>query len=490
MSESITVCIPFSGTGAGRATTEEFKRENPSAALVVLRSGDCAIPEACGVIETEAISSIQTFKNIATAIRTPYVAILLREARTTPGQSCLARLLWVADATGASIVYSDYHDSLEEKAVLHPLIDYQEGSIRDDFNFGNLLLIRTDLLRIAVEEVEQESSYAFAGWYGVRLALSRRGPVVHIPETLYTVHEQDRRKSGEKQFDYVDPKQRSVQIEMETAATKHLKRIHAYLEPGFGEVDVEEGSFPVEASIVIPVRNRVRTIRDAIGSALAQKAAFPFNVIVIDNHSTDGTTELVAGLANSDPRLVHLTPERVDLGIGGCWNEALHSKSCGRFAVQLDSDDLYAGADTLRQIVEVFRKERCAMVVGSYQLTNFSLEPIPPGVIDHREWTEENGRNNALRVNGFGAPRAFLTSVMRSIRFPNVSYGEDYAAALAVSRKYRVGRIFSPIYLCRRWEGNSDADLDIVRQNMYNSYKDSVRTWEIRARQQLNNARL
>ena len=490
MSESMTVCIPFSGTRGGRATIEEFRREDPSPVPVVLRSGECTVPPGCGVVETEAIPSSQTFKNMAAAVRTPYVAILLREVWTVPGQSCLARLQWVANATGASIVYSDYCDSLESGVALHPLIDYQEGSIRDDFNFGNLLLIRADLLSVAVEEVEREGSFAFAGWYGVRLALSRRGPVVHIPEMLYTVHEQDRRKTGEKQFDYVDPKQRSVQIEMEAVATEHLKRIHAYLGPGSQEVDVEEGTFPVEASVVIPVRNRVRTIREAIGSALAQKAPFTFNVIVIDNHSTDGTTEIVASMTNSDPRVIHLTPERLDLGIGGCWNEALHSKSCGRFAIQLDSDDLYAGADTVRQMVEVFWKERCAMVVGSYQLTNFGLEPIPPGVIDHREWTEENGRNNALRVNGFGAPRAFLTSVLRSIRFPNVSYGEDYAVGLAVSRRYRVGRIFSPIYLCRRWEGNSDADLDIVRQNMYNSYKDSLRTWEIRARQHLNNARL
>ena len=305
--------------------------------------------------------------------------------------------------------------------------------------------------------------------------------IVHIGEFLYTEIETDNRKSGEKQFDYVDPKNRQVQIEMEKICTEHLKRIGAWLPPKFKEVDCAEG-FAVKASVVIPVFNRVRTVKDAVESALAQKCDFPFNVIIVDNHSTDGTTELLAQMAAMDERVVHLIPERYDLGIGGCWNYAVHSDACGEYAVQLDSDDVYSGPDTLTKIVNAFSEQKCAMVVGTYQMTDFDMNPIPPGVIDHREWTEDNGRNNALRVNGLGAPRAFATSLLRTLNLPNTSYGEDYALGLRISREYRIGRIYDVLYCCRRWEGNSDAALDVDKVNANNLYKDRIRTWELEAR--------
>ncbi|HEX9007412.1 MAG TPA: glycosyltransferase family A protein, partial [Bacteroidota bacterium] len=409
----------------------------------------------------------------------------LQETRLAIGQFALERMLTVARATCAPLVYADYYDLREEGKTPHPVIECQEGSLRDDFNFGALVLLDAVRFREAVAEAAP-GGYRYAGWYAVRLALQRKGALVRVPEFLYGRHEPDLRKSGERQFDYVDPKNRAVQVEMEQAATEHLRRVGGYLAPGAAEADLESGSFPVEASVVIPVRNRVRTIREAMMSVLAQSAPFPFNLIVVDNHSTDGTTDIVAALAGADARVLHLVPGRDDLGIGGCWNEAVQHQACGRFAVQLDSDDLYAGPGTLARIVDVFRAERCAMVVGSYRMTDFQLREIPPGTIDHREWTPDNGRNNALRINGLGAPRAFFTPVLRAVTVPNVSYGEDYAVALAISRRYKVGRIYEPIYLCRRWEGNSDADLDVTRLNAYNFYKDTIRTFELKARQRLN----
>ena len=308
---------------------------------------------------------------------------------------------------------------------------------------------------------------------------------------LYSRIELDAQKTGEKVFDYVDPRNRNVQIEMEHAATASLKEIGAYLKPNFNAVAFDDdkhdsAGFEFETSVIIPVRNRVRTIGDAVQSALKQNASFAFNVIVIDNHSTDGTTDLLRQIADKDARLIHHIPQAADLGIGGCWNEGVHHPRCGRFAVQLDSDDIYSGDDTLQQVVDLFRKEKCAMVVGSYRMTNFQLEEIPPGVIDHKEWTPDNGRNNALRINGLGAPRTFYTPILRKIKIPNVSYGEDYAVGLAISREYQIGRIYQPLYLCRRWEGNSDADLDIAKFNTFNAYKDKLRTLEILARQQRN----
>ena len=427
------------------------------------------------------ISSWESIANRATA---DYVAIFASPFSLQPGYNCLPRMARIASDCNAAMVYSDYRVTTlagETKSI--PTIDYFNGSLRDDFDFGPLVLINTAMLKDACQVISED--YSFAGMYAIRLALSRISGIVHIPETLYAAVETDNRTSGEKQFDYVDPRNRARQIEMEDACTHHLKAIGAYLEPAFAEVDYS-GNFPVEASVIIPVRNRVATIADAVESALAQATDFDFNVIVIDNHSTDGTTDVLRNLASKHENLKVIIPAFSDLGIGGCWNEGINSAHCGRFAIQLDSDDLYKGADTLQRIVDTFRSENCGMVIGSYELTDFNLNPLPPGLIDHREWTENNGRNNALRINGLGAPRAFVTSLLRDIRVPNTSYGEDYALGLAISRKYRIGRIFDSLYLCRRWEGNSDSNLDISRVNANNLYKDRLRTWEVEARINLN----
>ena len=392
------------------------------------------------------------------------------------GLFALDRIIAVAEDTKADMLYADHYEVVDGQRKKHPLIDCQKGALRDDFDFGSVLVFRTSSFRRAVRSMEAD--YEWGALYDLRLRMKK---IVHINEYLYTEIETDTRKSGEKQFDYVDPKNRAVQIEMEQICTAHLKRIGAYLEPKFKDVEFS-GEFPVTASVVIPVYNRVRTVKDAVESALAQQCDFPFNVIVVDNHSTDGTTELLEEISAKDERLVHIVPAKYDLGIGGCWNLAVHSEKCGEFAVQLDSDDVYSGPDTLTKIVNAFREQNCAMVVGTYQMTNFDMQPIPPGVIDHREWTEENGRNNALRINGLGAPRAFWTPLLRTINLPNTSYGEDYALGLRISREYRIGRIYDVLYCCRRWEGNSDAALDIERVNANNLYKDRIRTWELEAR--------
>jgi hypothetical protein len=377
----------------------------------------------------------------------------------------VSRMIQVLRDTGAGWVYSD--------SVGQPRIHYQPGSIRDNFNFGAVVALRADAFEKGAE----------SGWsslYDLRLRISEKLPVVRIPEPLYSASLADTRPTGQKQFDYVDPKNRDYQIEMERLATAHLKRIGAYLEPRFERVPAPVDSFPVRASVVIPVRNRERTILDAVKSALEQKTGFDFNVIVVDNHSTDRTTELLRGVG--DPRLVHLIPDRQNLGIGGCWNEAIYSAHCGRYAVQLDSDDLYSNDGVLARIVAELEAGPYAMVIASYTMVDFSLKEIPPGLIDHREWTRDNGRNNALRINGLGAPRAFDTSVLRRFGFPNVSYGEDYAVALRISRDYEIGRIYDSVYLCRRWEGNTDSSLPLETANRYDAYKDWIRTAEIHAR--------
>ncbi len=420
------------------------------------------------------------WKEIAERATADYVAIFASPYSLAPGYNCLPRMARIAADSGAAMVYSDYRvTTLSGETKQVPTIDCFKGSLRDDFDFGPLVMIDTRRLREACDTIDAD--YRYAGMYAVRLALSRLAGIVHIPETLYTAVETDTRTSGEKQFDYVDPRNRARQLEMEDACTVHLKKIGAYLEPHFKEADYT-GDFPVEASVIIPVRNRVSTIADAVESALSQTADFKYNVIVIDNHSTDGTTGVLRGLADKYDNLKVIIPAFSDLGIGGCWNEGVNSAHCGRFAVQLDSDDLYKNTDTLQRIVDTFRKENCGMVIGSYELTDFNLNPLPPGLIDHREWTDDNGRNNALRINGLGAPRAFVTNLLREIRVPNTSYGEDYALGLAISRDYRIGRIYDSLYLCRRWEGNSDSNLDIARVNANNLYKDRLRTWEVEAR--------
>lgn len=392
----------------------------------------------------------------------------------------LERMQQAAHDSKAVMLYCDYYIQQGEKNSVHPTINYQKGSLRDDFDFGPLWLIHTPSFIKAVDNLHTD--YRYAALYALRLQLSRLGDIIRLPEYLYTVREKDTRKSGEKQFDYVNPKNREVQIEMETACTEHLKAVGGWLKPEFQDINLHEGSFPVEASVVIPVRNRVKTISDAIHSALQQQTDFPYNIIVVDNHSNDGTTEILHALTERHPQIIHLQPVSTLLGIGGCWNEAVQSAYCGRFAIQLDSDDLYNTPHTLQTIVDNFYRQQCAMLIGSYQMVNFALEEIPPGLIDHREWTPENGRNNALRINGLGAPRAFYTPLIRTIRFPNVSYGEDYAVGLAISRHYRIGRIYQPLYLCRRWDGNSDAALEIDRLNTYNFYKDTLRSMELSAR--------
>ena len=420
--------------------------------------------------------STGAIKQVAQKSDTAFTLLILQNTQLSIGQFAIERLIQVAENTGAAMVYSDYLEIKNDLQSAHPVLDYQQGSLLDDFNFGPVQLFRNDVLKSFDEE-----EFKYAGYYSLRLHASRLGELIRIPEFLFTMTETDTRKSGEKQFDYVVESARDRQIEMEKVCTTHLKKIGGFLQPPFKELDFSKGNFPMEASVIIPVRNRVKTIKDAVDSVLSQKTNFPFNLIVVDNFSTDGTTEILAEYAVNN-KLIYIIPGRTDLGIGGCWNEGIFHEKCGRFAVQLDSDDLYSSEETLQKIIDKFYEERCAMVIGSYQMTNFDLEEIPPGIIDHKEWTTENGPNNALRINGLGAPRAFYTPVLRDIKVPNVSYGEDYAIGLAISRTYKIGRIYEPIYLCRRWDDNSDASLDITKQNAHNLYKDRIRTIELNAR--------
>ena len=407
------------------------------------------------------------------------------------------RLLEEAVRTGAAMVYCDYWlRTSDGRRKDNPVNDCQPGSVREDFDFGAIVAVNEALMRKWEQETAEDNAgdgtvLKYGRWYSLRLFLSRHGALVHLPQTLYGVDEVDARASGQKQFDYVDPRNREAQIEMEAIFTDHLRKIGAWLPQRTRTVGEDDASYAVEASVVIPVLNRAATIQDALRSALSQQTDFLFNVIVIDNYSTDGTSERIDELASSDSRVIHLIPEESGLGIGGCWNAGISHPACGRYAVQLDSDDMYSGPDTLQRIVEVFRRERCAVVIGSYMMTDFDLRPIPPGIIDHREWTDSNGHNNALRINGLGAPRAFHAATLRSAGgFENVSYGEDYGVVLRLTREYRLCRIYAPVYSCRRWGGNSDAALDISRINAHNAYKDSLRTRELLARQQMNNGRL
>ena len=429
------------------------------------------------ILSGVSLKSTETLRNIAEAVHEKFLMIYTKDMPLEMGMLALDRIISIAQDTKADMLYADHYRIVEGQRVKHPVIDCQQGALRDDFDFGSVLVFRTSSYKRAVRSMTED--YQWGALYDLRLRMKN---IVHINEYLYTEVETDNRKSGEKQFDYVDPKNRDVQIEMEKICTEHLKRIGAWLPPVFKEVSFNAPDFPVTASVIIPVYNRVRTVKDAVESALAQRCDFAYNVIVVDNHSTDGTTELLSEMASKDARIVHLIPSKYDLGIGGCWNLAVHSEWCGEFAVQLDSDDVYSGPDTLAKIVDAFHEQKCAMVVGTYQMTDFNMNPIPPGVIDHREWTEENGRNNALRINGLGAPRAFWIPLLRTINLPNTSYGEDYALGLRISREYRIGRIYDVLYCCRRWEGNSDAALDIDRVNANNLYKDRIRTWELAAR--------
>ena len=434
-------------------------------------------------IPPEEWGSSSFLETLCRESKAPFTLLYCKPARIEWVYLGLERLLQTARDTGAGMIYADHYRESGGTVRPFPCIDCQKGALRDDFDFGHVLLFRTDLLRQAADELRQER-YRHAALYALRLAISRRAEILRVNEFLYTTTELDLRSSGEKNFDYVDPRNQAVQLEMERACTNHLKRIGAYLTPGdYRPIDLAAGDFPVEASVIIPVRNRAKTIADAIESVLSQRADFPFNLLIADNLSTDGTGEIIERYAASHPETVHhLVPTRTDLGIGGCWNLAIRHPLCGRFAIQLDSDDLYSRPDTLQLMVDTFYREQCAMVIGSYEITDFSLRPLPPGVIAHREWTEENGRNNALRINGLGAPRGFFTPLVREKPFPNTSYGEDYCMGLTLSRDYRIGRLYEVVYRCRRWEGNSDAALSPERINANNSYKDKLRTIELLSR--------
>lgn len=491
MNKTITCFIPYGSENQINKTIRHLQECSTVDRIFLLPTSpvpNLSLPDKCYILPSSAPESVERYKQVALYANTPFTLICTQVQDLEFGYMALERMCDYLSAPQCSMVYADHYKTIKGERTPHPVIDYQLGSVRDDFDFGSLLMFRTDYLKRAINEIEAEKEYQHSALYALRLALSRYGELTHIREFLYTETEIDLRKSGEKQFDYVDPRNRQVQIEREEVFTRHLKKIGAYLKPGMMTVDLKEGEFSHEASIIIPVRNRARTINDAIRSVLEQETSFPFNLIIIDNHSTDGTSEIIEQYKN-DNRVIHLIPERTDLGIGGCWNLGINHPQCGRFAIQLDSDDLYSSPHTVQTIVDKFYKGQCAMVIGSYRMTDFTLQTLPPGVIDHKEWTDENGHNNALRINGLGAPRAFFTPLLRKIRVPNTSYGEDYALGLAFSRQYRIGRIYDVLYLCRRWEGNSDAALSIEKINQNNNYKDSLRTLEIKLRQAMNKKR-
>ena len=487
MREKIDLFLPFEALEKGEETLLELHENKTVQHINLLVSSDFAsqhqVPEGCTFVVIDRMESSNTVMSIAENTDADYLLLCTRMASVRWGLYALERFLRTADDTGAVMVYSD-HYSLEEGALTkHPAIDYQAGSLRDDFDFGSLWLIKSQALLDYVAQTDRVD-YKYAGLYDLRLYLSRKGEIFHLNEYLYTEAELDTRKSGEKQFDYVNPRNREVQIEMERACTAHLEKVGAIVDTNFyRQPDFDEQDFACEASVVIPVFNREKTIADAVKSALSQKTNFPYNVIVVNNHSTDSTGEILDSI--DDGRLIQIVPGRTDLGIGGCWNVAVNSNHCGKFAVQLDSDDLYSSPKTLQKIVDAFHEQKAAMIIGSYRMCDFDLNTLPPGLIDHKEWTEDNGCNNALRINGLGAPRAFFTPLVRQIQFPNTSYGEDYALGLAFSRRYRIGRIYDELYLCRRWGGNSDAALSVERVNANNLYKDRLRTMELKARQQM-----
>lgn len=481
----ITCFIPAGNSDDLQQTLHELSHSEVVGDIFVLATDDMrAIPLQAQVkkIAITTLTASETIRKIALHANTAYTLLYTKALPLKLGSYALERIIRIAADTSAAMVYSDYYALKDGQLIPNPVIEYQDGSLRDDFNFGSLLVFETAALVTAVSHMKE--NYHFAGLYDLRLKLSQQHDLFHIPELLYTEVEMDTRKSGEKLFDYVDPKNRLVQIEMEQACNEHLKDTGAWLVPQFRSLHFNLGSFEYEATVIIPVKNRAKTIGDAITSVLMQKANFRFNTIIVDNHSNDGTGEIIRSFSQKDPRIIHLIPARHDLGIGGCWNEAVFHPLCGKFAVQLDSDDLYSDDMVLSRVVAAFYEQNCAMLVGTYRMVNFNLEELPPGIIDHKEWTPENGRNNALRINGLGAPRAFYTPVIRHIGVPNVSYGEDYALGLSISRYYRIGRIYEVLYLCRRWEENSDSSLDVEKQNKHNYYKDKIRTIEFRARQQ------
>ena len=472
MTKLIDCFLPQGNAEETRRNVEELKSYDTVATVNVVEGN---------------IKASATLKDIANKATAPYTLLYLKSQFIKLGYLVLDRMITLGDITEAGMIYADHYNLAADGTRSDaPVIDYQMGSLRDDFNFGSVILFRTESLKAAANMMKAD--YQAAGFYDLRLKIAEKFRIEHINEYLYSEVELDTRKTGEKLFDYVDPKNRASQIEMEQAATEYLKEVGGYLKPGFKDIDITEGEFPVEMTVMIPVRNRIRTIRDAINSALEQKTTFKYNVFVVENgpecHSTDGTTEAVHEY--DDPRLVHVITERRDLGVGGSWNLAAHDPRCGRFIVQLDSDDVYLDENTLQKFYDAFQEQKVATIIGTYVLTDINKNVLPPGKIDHAEWTPDNGRNNALRINGLGAPRAFFTPVLRDIPMPNVNYGEDYALGLAISRHYLIGRIYDPLYCCRRWDDNSDGDLSIEKENKNNTYKDRIRTWELQARIAMN----
>lgn len=484
--KNITCFIPFRDENQVAATISNLRAQEPVVEIYLLYAGEGTVPASvsgCRVVKVPGLNATEAVKAVASCSRTEYTLISTKYTSLSFVLFALERMTCLMEDSGADMAYADHFHKEGDTVTNAPVIDYQPGSLRDDFDFGSVLLYRTVALKDAAARMDV--SYDYAGMYDLRLKVSQKGMLEHINEFLYYDVETDLRASGEKLFDYVDPKNRKAQIEMEKACTEHLKVIGGYLEPVFKSVDLTEGDFEYEASVIIPCRNRVRTIGDALASALSQETEYKYNVIVVDDNSTDGTVDVIKRFA-SDEKLVYIAQDKSWHAIGGNWNVALHNPKCGRFAIQLDSDDVYYDETTVQKFIDAFHTQSCAMVVGTYRMTNFDLETLPPGIIDHREWTPENGRNNALRINGLGAPRGFWTPLLRTFNFPTTKYGEDYAVGLRISREYQIGRIYDVVYNCRRWDDNSDAALDIEKVNANNLYKDRIRTWELKARIAMN----
>lgn len=480
---SINCFIPYEEAAQVTQTIQNLKKSTLVDKIYLVATTQLPAVEGCEVIETKSLKSTDAIQKIAAKADADYTMIYTKTTTLKWVNYSIERMVAIAEDSNAAMTYSDHFKEAGNIRQEAPVIGYQMGSLRDDFDFGSVLLYRTSALKEAVQRMDAD--YDFAGLYDLRLKVSQKGDLVHINEFLYYEIENDTRKTGEKIFDYVDPKNRIVQIEMEQACTQHLKDIGGYLEPNFKHIEFTEDNFEMEASVIIPCKNRVKTIGDAIQSALNQKTTFPYNVIVVDDNSEDGTVDVIKKFMDN-PKLIYIAQDTSYHAIGGNWNAAFHDHRCGKFALQLDSDDLYSDENTVQKFVDAFYEQNCAMVVGTYKLTNFDLEMIPPGVIDHKEWTPDNGRNNALRINGLGAPRGFYVPMLRQINFPTTKYGEDYAVGLRVSREYQIGRIYDVIYLCRRWDDNSDASLDVVKMNGHNTYKDRIRTWELQARVKMN----
>ena len=477
--------IPFRDVLQVSRTIEGLKKEEIVGKIFLLRLPEAAGKsiQGCEAIDVKSINCTDAVMKMSAAASAEYSLIYTKFTDLSFGRFALERIVAIGDDSSAAMLYADHFNELGGQRKNAPVIDYQMGALRDNFDFGSVLVYRTSALKEAASRMNV--AYSFAGLYDLRLKVSQKGSLVHINEYLYYETETDTRKSGEKIFDYVDPKNRDVQIEMEKACTQHLKDIGGYLEPHFKHIELSDAPFEYEASVVIPCKNRVRTIGDAIKSALAQKTSFKYNVFVVDDNSTDGSVDVIKKYLGNE-KLFYIAQDKTWHGIGGNWNAAIHHPHCGKFALQLDSDDMYSCQDAVQRFVDAFYEQNCAMVVGTYRMTNFDLETIPPGIIDHKEWTPDNGRNNALRINGLGAPRGFYVPLLRRINFPTTKYGEDYAVGLRISREYQIGRIYDVIYDCRRWEDNSDASLDIEKENANNLYKDRIRTWELQARISMN----